>query len=175
MEIKKIITGTLDENCYVLKEDNMCLVIDPGDDADLIKKEIGNDKILAILLTHSHFDRIGALREIIGKKNIPILKDRILEEKEYKYGPFVFSTIKTKGHSNDSITYYFKSGNAMFTGDFLFKGSIGRCDLPSGSIIDMEKSIEKIKTYDEFITLYPGHGDITTLEEEKKNNPYLNK
>jgi len=173
MEVRKIVTGPLEENCYVLKQNHTCLVIDPGDDANLIKEQIEGDKVLAVLLTHSHFDHIGALRDIIGKKNIPILKGRILEEKEYTYGDFTFEVIKTPGHSNDSVTYYFKSENKMFTGDFLFKESIGRCDLPTGNLSDMKESLKKIRTYDKTIELYPGHGENSILEQELENNPYL--
>ena len=61
----------------------------------------------------------------------------------------------------------------MFTGDFIFKGSIGRCDLDGGNINDMMDSLKRLKTYDKDITLYPGHGDFTTLKEEEKNNIYL--
>lgn len=173
MEVRKIVTGPLEENCYVLKANHTCLVIDPGDDANLIKEQIEGDKVLAVLLTHSHFDHIGALRDIIGKKNIPILKGRILEEKEYNYGDFRFQVIKTPGHSNDSVTFYFKEDNIMFTGDFLFKESIGRCDLPTGSLNEMKESLEKIKNYSDEILLYPGHGENSNLGYEKENNPYL--
>ncbi len=173
MEVRKIVTGPLEENCYVLKANHTCLVIDPGDDANLIKEQIEGDKVLAVLLTHSHFDHIGALRDIIGKKNIPILKGRILEEKEYNYGDFHFQVIKTPGHSNDSVTFYFKEDNIMFTGDFLFKESIGRCDLPTGSLNEMKESLEKIKNYSDEISLYPGHGENSNLGYEKETNPYL--
>lgn len=173
MEVRKIVTGPLEENCYVLKANHTCLVIDPGDDANLIKEQIEGDKVLAVLLTHSHFDHIGALRDIIGKKNIPILKGRILEEKEYNYGDFCFQVIKTPGHSNDSVTFYFKDDNIMFTGDFLFKESIGRCDLPTGSLNEMKESLEKIKNYSDEISLYPGHGENSNLGYEKETNPYL--
>ncbi len=173
MEIKKIVTGFLDENCYVLIKNNTCLVIDPGDDFPKIKQEIGDNKILAVLITHSHFDHIGALRNFLTKKSIKIFKKSNLEEKEYTVGDFTFECIYTPGHSKDSVTFYFKEDNVMFVGDFIFKESIGRTDLPGGSNEEMQESIKKILTYDDKINLFPGHNEETTLEYEKSHNPFL--
>lgn len=173
MEIKKIVTGTLDENCYVLIKNGTCLVIDPGADYNNIKEQVGDNKVLGVLITHSHFDHIGALRNFLTKRSIKIFKKSNLEEKEYQLGDFKFECIYTPGHSKDSVTFYFKEDNAMFVGDFVFKDSIGRCDLPGGSINEMEASIKKLLEYTDNINLYSGHGDDTTLDIEKKHNPYL--
>ena len=173
MEIQKIVTGMLDENCYVLKINGNCLVVDPGDDYIKIKEAIGEDKVLGILLTHSHFDHVGALRHFLTKRSIKIFKKSSVEEKEYHIGDFSFETTFTPGHSKDSITFYFKEEKVMFVGDFIFKDSVGRCDLPGGSEQELKESLNKIKTYPLDITLYPGHYEITTLEEEIKNNPYF--
>lgn len=173
MEIKKIVTGTLDENCYVLIKNGTCLVIDPGADYNNIKEQVGDNKVLGVLITHSHFDHIGALRNFLTKRSIKIFKKSNLEEKEYQLGDFKFECIYTPGHSKDSVTFYFKEDNAMFVGDFVFKDSIGRCDLPGGSINEMEASIKKLLEYTDNINLYSGHGDDTTLDIEKKYNPYL--
>lgn len=173
MEIKTIITGALDENCYVLIKNNTCLVVDPGDDFQKIKEAIGDHKILGVLITHSHFDHIGALRNFLTKRSIKIFKKSNLEEKDYTIGDFTFSCIYTPGHSKDSVTFYFKDDNSMFDGDFIFNDSIGRTDLPGGNDSEMKDSISKILTYNENITLYPGHGKKTTIKFEKENNPYL--
>ncbi len=173
MEIKKIVTGFLDENCYVLIKNNTCLVVDPGDDFPDIKKEIGDNKILGVLITHSHFDHIGALRNFLTKKSIKIFKKSNLEEKEYKIGDFTFDCIYTPGHSKDSVTFYFKEDESMFVGDFIFNESIGRTDLPGGSNEEMKDSINKILTYDDNIKLFPGHNDETTLKYERQHNPFL--
>ena len=175
MEIKTVVTGYLDENCYVLCEDNSCLIVDPGDDYQKIKNAIGDNKVLGVLITHSHFDHIGALRNFLTKRSIKIFKKSNLEEKEYSVGPFTFKCIYTPGHSKDSVAFYFENDNSMFIGDMIFKESIGRVDLPGGSQEDMNKSIEKILKYDDNITLYPGHDEVTTLGYEKVNNPYLKK
>ncbi len=173
MEIIKIVTGALDENCYILKQNNTCLVIDPGDDYPKIKEKIGEDKVLAVLITHSHFDHIGALRNFLTKRNAKIFKKSSLEEKEYEIGDFKFECIYTPGHSSDSVTFYFKDINSMFVGDFIFKDSVGRCDLPTGDINTMNDSIRKIKEYSGDITIYSGHGEDTTLGYEILNNPYF--
>lgn len=173
MEIKKVITGSLDENCYILIQGKECLVIDPGSDFPKIKEQIGDSKVLGVLITHSHFDHIGALRNFLTKRSIKIFKRSNLEEKEYTIGSFKFKCIYTPGHSKDSVTFYFENEQIMFVGDFIFKDSIGRTDLPGGDPKDMETSIEKILKYDESISLCPGHYEATTLGDEKKNNPYL--
>ncbi len=173
MEIKKVGTGYLDENCYLLIKNGTCLVVDPGDNYNKIKEQIGDNKVLGVLITHSHFDHIGALRNFLTKRSIKIFKRSNLEEKEYSIGDFSFECIYTPGHSKDSVTFYFKEDKAMLIGDFIFKESIGRTDLPGGSDVEMKNSINKILTYDDDITLYPGHDEITTLGDERKNNPFL--
>ncbi|MBR2827854.1 MAG: MBL fold metallo-hydrolase [Bacilli bacterium] len=173
MEIKCVVTGYLDENCYVLIQNGNCLVVDPGDDYTKIKEVIGDSTVLGVLITHSHYDHIGALRNFLTKRSIKIFKRSNLEEKDYSIGDFHFSCIFTPGHSKDSVTFYFKEEKFMLIGDFIFKESIGRCDLPGGSEEEMKESIQKILKYDDDIILYPGHNDKTILGDEKKNNPYL--
>ena len=174
MEIKKVVVGALEENCYILINDGECLVVDPGADFMKIKDAIGDNKILGVLVTHSHYDHIGALRHFLTKRSIKIFKRSNLEEKSYKIGSFEFDAIYTPGHSKDSVTFYFKEDNCMFIGDFIFKDSIGRTDLPGGDAKEMQESIEKIKTYDGSIKIYPGHNEESSLGEEFANNPYLN-
>ena len=175
MEVIRVVTGLLDENCYILKIDNNCLVVDPGDDYSKINKEIGDSKLFGVLITHSHFDHIGALRNFLTKKSIKIFKNSNVEDnKDYSIGDFKFRVYKTPGHSSDSISFHFIEDKCMFVGDFIFKESIGRCDLPTGSLEEMNNSIEKLLKLDDDITLYTGHYDTTTLGYERTNNPYLN-
>ena len=173
MEIKTVVTGYLDENCYILIKNNTCLVVDPGDDYQKIKEEVGDNKVLGVLITHSHFDHIGALRNFLTKRSIKIFKKSNLEEKNYKIGDFEFKCIYTPGHSKDSVTFYFEEEQVMFVGDFVFKESIGRTDLPGGDEQEMQQSIQKLLTYSDDITLYPGHNEITTIKYEKEKNPFL--
>mgnify|MGYP004476029527 FL=1 len=170
MNITRLVVGPLEENTYILEIDNELLIVDPGSEYDKISKAINNRKVLGILITHSHFDHIGALDSF---KDIDIYKYDVLEEKEYNIGKFKFDVIFNPGHSKDSVSYYFKKYNTLFSGDFIFYESIGRCDLPTGSISDMEKSIDKIKKYDKDMIIYPGHGEDTTLSHEIEYNPYF--
>lgn len=174
MKIERIIVGNLQTNCYVLIKNNDCLIIDPGDEAEKIISKIGQLNVVGIIITHYHFDHIGALEDIKNKFLVPVYDINNLKEKEYKINDFIFDVIYTKGHHDTSITIYFKKKKIMFTGDFLFKGSIGRTDLETGNIYEMEKSLEKIKKYPKDVTIYPGHGLSTTLEYEISNNIFFN-
>jgi len=170
MKIEKVVVGPLEENCYIVSMDEKVLVIDPGDEYAKINKVIGDREVLAILITHHHFDHVGALNNF---KNINIFSFDNLEEKEYNIGSFKFKTIFNPGHSSDSVSYYFEENNTLFCGDFIFYHNIGRCDLPTGSMDEMLNSITKIKKLPKNTIIYPGHGQKTTLEEEIKNNYYF--
>ncbi len=173
MIIKKVITGNLEENCYIIIKNNDCIVVDPGDDFDLIKKEIINYDLKAIFITHYHFDHIGALDDLLNYKDVTIY-DYKNSEKEYIINDFKFSIIKMPGHTDDSVVFYFEKEKVMFVGDFVFKRSIGRTDLETGNEIKMFDSINKLKKYDKGIKLYPGHGDETTLFDEIEYNYFFN-
>lgn len=174
MEIKCVVTGYLDENCYILSQNGKCMVVDPGDDYLKIKDEIGDQQVLGVLITHSHADHIGALRNFLTKRSIKIFKSSNVSDERYiDVGDFHFQAFHTPGHSKDSVTFYFPNENVMFVGDFIFKETVGRTDLPGGSEEDLKKSIKWLLTFDDDITLYPGHYEMTTLDYEKKNNPFL--
>lgn len=160
MDIKVIKVGPLETNCYILTIENESIIIDPGDDFNKIKEAIGTNKVIGCLVTHFHQDHIEALEEVVSHYDVEINKP--------KYGKFNYEIIETPGHTFDSKTFYFKDINTMFTGDFIFKSSIGRTDL-GGNDKDMIDSLEKIKQYDDDITIYPGHGPKTTLGQEKIN------
>ncbi len=164
MKIKRLVVGILKENCYILEKNNKLLIIDPGDNFNLINKYINNKNVVGVLITHHHNDHIGALNEVLKFYD---LKENIVNDID-----FDFEIIRTPGHSNDSISYYFKKENIMFTGDFLFKDAIGRVDLPTGSSEEMIESLYKIMDYADNVQIYPGHGDKTILGREKKNFKY---
>lgn len=174
MKIEKVEVGYLNTNCYILIKDNKCLIIDPGDEASKIIAKVGKLNVVGIIITHYHFDHIGALEEIKDRYKVDVYDINNLEEKEYNISDFVFDVIYTKGHHETSITIYFKEDKIMFTGDFIFKGSIGRTDLETGNFIEMQKSLDKIKQYSKDIVIYPGHGLSTTLEYECLNNMFFN-
>ncbi len=159
MNIDVLVLGNLQNNCYIIKKGDICMIIDPSCNAQLIKEKCKGLKVVEILVTHHHFDHVGALEELENTYNI-----------KHNTFPKIFNyeIIKTPGHSSDSITFYFKDEKIMFTGDFLFYHTIGRCDLPTGNIEDMQKSLKQISKYPDDIKIYPGHGKNTILGEEKK-------
>ena len=108
MTIKTVKVGWLETNCYIISIDNECLIIDPGDDYNKIVREIGDLKPIGIVVTHYHFDHVGALEEVKNRYNIPIYDINNLKEKEYTISNFKFEVIYTKGHHNTCLTIYFK-------------------------------------------------------------------
>lgn len=173
MNIKRLILEPLENNCYILNIGNEAILIDPSGEENKIEDYINknNLNIKAIFITHYHFDHIGALDYFIKKYNPKIYDYKTIGK--FKESLFKFVIIPTKGHSKDSVSFYFKDSNDMFVGDFVFASSIGRMDLPGGDEEEMVYSLNILKTYDKNTKLYPGHGDTTTLEKELKDNPYL--
>ena len=173
MEIQTITTGYLEENCYLLIHGDSCLVVDPGGEYGEIRKSLKNYQVLGVLITHHHFDHVGALEPLLEEYHTSIYDINSIEKKEYSLGPFHFQIMGNPGHSKDSVRFVFKVEKVMFVGDFVFYHSIGRTDLPGGDSKEMVGSLNQLKKETENYTLYPGHGPKTTLEEEKKNNPYF--
>lgn len=207
MHIEQIKTGMIEENCYLVYNDEALLIIDPGEDAAKIKTQIEKtqQQPVTILLTHTHYDHIGAVEELRQFYQIPVyvspleqswLGDPILnlsglgrhddianiivspaeyefEMKPYRLGNMTFRVVPTPGHSIGSVSFIFD--DFVVSGDALFKGSIGRTDLYTGNL---EQLLHSIQTQlfvlpDEF-AVYPGHGDATTIEHEKRTNPFFN-
>lgn len=130
---------------------------------DKIFKLCEGKNIVEVLVTHFHFDHIGALKAIEEKYNL---------KANEKSGCFDYETILTPGHTSDSKCFYFREEKIIFSGDFLFAGTIGRTDLDTGSDDDMKQSLNLISKYDDDIIIYPGHGPITNLKTEKSNFKY---
>ena len=125
MEMKIVQNGELRENCYVLEENNKYLVIDPGSEFDKIDSYIKNDgQVLAILVTHRHFDHIGALDDCVRKYRCPVYDKLSTLDETYNVGPFSFNVISCPGHTPDSISFYFYKEKKLFSGDFIFEGNI---------------------------------------------------
>ena len=160
MMIKTIVVGDLETNCYIVKNDDEVIIIDPGDEVEKIKQSVGKGKVKTILVTHFHFDHIGALENLknyyqVKVNDFSLVKDLIV--------------IPTPGDTKDSLTFYFPKDKVMFCGDFLFANSFGRTDLETGDNKDMLKSLNLINKYNDDIKLFPGHGDWTLLGQEKQN------
>ncbi len=169
MTLDNVIVGEYETNCYILTQNKEAIVIDPGDEYNKIIPCLEGKDIIAVLITHGHSDHIGAVNNFDESliHNIDNLKMGYNE-----IGPFKFEMIYTPGHTEDSVTYYFPKENLMFTGDFLFKGTIGRTDFPTGSMHAMKNSLSKISKYPN-VQILPGHGLKTTLENERQNNIYF--
>lgn len=170
MNVRIIKVGYLQTNCYILVRNRSAIVIDPGDEYEKIVSELKDLDLIAILITHHHFDHVGAIEYF---KNVVVYDYNNLDEKEYQLGDFSFEVLYTKGHTDDSVSFYFKKEKIMFTGDFVFENSIGRTDLETGNDYLMHESIEKLKRYPSDIKLYPGHGNVTFLSKELENNPFF--
>lgn len=202
MEVIKLLTGPLEINTYVLIENGRALVIDPGGDeqkiCDVAKSK--NACIEKVLLTHGHFDHIGAVSALqkmgaqifIGAEDAEMLESNtknlgkyfgmgvetcsadvlLYGGEEIKLGEEVIKAIATPGHSLGGMCYL--TGLKVFTGDTLFCSSIGRTDFPNGSLDKLLESIDKkLLILDDKTRVFPGHDSETTIENEKKFNPYL--
>lgn len=199
--IKRVRNGFLGTNTYLVGDENGCYVIDPSDDTKLICqriKEWFNDKVIAVLLTHGHFDHVGSVDYICEYYNCPIYmndNDIMHIDGSLKYYPSQlqeFHTVlknptvdtykipdkniivyETPGHTEGSVCFLFKEENALFTGDTLFSMGVGRVDLPGGSGRKLQSSLKLLKSLDDNLQVFPGHEGVSTLEKEKKFNPYL--
>jgi len=202
--VKKVVVGDLDTNCYIIKQDDTrnAVVIDPGDDAILIKSELHEmDAFPAvILLTHGHFDHILALDELRTEKTVVCIhKDDAhkLKEKELiaawaKSNPWPFKDadvvfgekdrhVNVGGFSFEVIhtpghtegSVCYLFGDMLFTGDTLFKNGMGRVDFEGGNANKMASSLRLLGNMPGDYAVYPGHDRETTLSEEKLHNPYM--
>ena len=197
MEIKKIISYEMDQNCYLISENGFGILIDPGLDTEKILNEIKDVTVNYILLTHCHFDHIYSLNKIrMGKKvagtkncSFNIVRPEIslcgvnclpdascdieMEDGQVmNFNGINVKCIETPGHTNGSCCFLIE--NNLFSGDTLFKTNIGRCDLPTGDYKTIEKSIrEKLYSLDNEIIVYPGHGSETKIGFEKKFNTFF--
>lgn len=194
LQVEKLPVGQLNTNCYLVHQNKKCLVVDPGDAAELISRRIKELDLSpqAIIATHAHFDHIAAVNELRLAFQIPFLMDREDElllkwfRKSTLYftkvdpGPppkvdeylnsktkvFAFKIIKTPGHTPGSVCLYSKENKIVFVGDLIFAGGgIGRTDFSYSNKQDLKKSIKKVTKLPKEIVVYPGHGEPTTIGE----------
>lgn len=197
MQVFRIFVGALRENCYIVSNaKNNTLVVDPGTEADLIfNKLVQNNLTLeTILLTHGHYDHIGAINELtaktncktiyVGKEDIELLTDNeksmaatvnqdavFLEDKILKVAEGTFKledldveVIKTPGHTKGSVCYLING--ILFSGDTLFRNGVGRTDFWGGSSTELEKSLKKLSKLPKDTIVCPGHGLKTRIGDE---------
>lgn len=207
MKVASLTVGPVQENTFVAldEQSGAALLIDPGDEPESIIATLEelDAKVAAILITHCHFDHIGAVAPLaahtgapvyVPKLERPVLADIMTYVPWPGIGPFEsydaehdveggqhlelagfdIDVIATPGHSPGHVTYSIPEHRVIFSGDVLFEGSIGRTDLPGGDTQTLLASIETlIRTLPGETTVCPGHMGITTLEREGKTNPFL--
>ena len=202
-KIMKLVVGQLQENCFILFDENKdAFVVDPGGSSENIIEAIEKNSlnIKYILLTHGHFDHVGAVAALVKKYKAPVYlskEDRafiespkevrasafgmqieaaevdvfVKEEDEIPFSEGTIKVIETPGHTLGSVCYLFE--NYLFAGDTLFNGSIGRTDFPKSDHSLMVESLKKLKKLDDEIYVLSGHGPESQISYEKMANPYL--
>lgn len=206
LHVKTLTVSVLDSNCHLIYNDEEALIVDPGAEAERIKAAIEELDVrpVAILLTHTHFDHIGAVDEIREEYKIPVYvsseeedwlqnptmnlsrmqgEDLIVRaaehifqpEEEVEIGDFSFKVVATPGHSPGSVSFIFADGEFVVTGDALFAGGVGRTVFPGSEPEKLVPNVrEKLFTLPDHYTIYPGHRETSTIGKEIKTNPFFN-
>lgn len=203
MKVSYKVFGDLDNNCYLLLDEttNKSALIDCTVADDRMRELIGDTDLQYILLTHGHFDHIGGVRDIkkeygckvvISSVDATMLSSgkaslaafcgaeqnntepdiTVQDGDEIELGTLKIKALSTPGHTSGSVCYVV--GDALFSGDTLFYCSCGRTDFPTGSSDDMIKSLKKLASLDGNYKVYTGHNQLSNLDFERKNNPYMN-
>ncbi|MGO9888211.1 MAG: MBL fold metallo-hydrolase [Solirubrobacteraceae bacterium] len=208
IDVRMFTVGPVQENSFIVrrKDATNALIVDPGDEADKLLAAIENlgiETVEAILITHTHFDHVGAVAPVARATQAPVYVPELAKEvlaniMDYVpwpgFGPFesyeadhtvaggetlelaglTLDVVFTPGHSPGHVTYAIADEDAVFSGDVLFQGSVGRVDLPGGDWPTLLASIQKLTSaYGPETTVYPGHMGITTLGRERATNPFL--
>jgi glyoxylase-like metal-dependent hydrolase (beta-lactamase superfamily II) len=207
IDVRAFTVGPIQENCYFVRrpQATSAVIVDPGEEAPRLVAalgELGIETVEAILLTHCHFDHVGAVKALHDATGAPVWCPQLETEQLANinaytlpgFGPFdgydadytvsggetlelaglTFDVRFTPGHSPGHVSYAVRGEQALLSGDVLFQGSVGRTDLPGGDWPTLLASIESL--IDEFpaeTLVYPGHMDVTSLGHEQTTNPFL--
>lgn len=187
--LKVMAVGPIQANCYILgcKQTMEGIVIDPGGEALRIARTVTKTglRIKYILITHGHFDHTGAAEELKGIVKAPVCIHRLdaagldfapdgdlFDGQQIDVGTYKIKVIHTPGHSPGGVCLH--APGAVFTGDTLFYGSIGRTDFPGGDHRRLIEGVrEKIFPLGDHLRVYPGHGPASTIGRERLNNPFF--
>ena len=172
MILKKVIVSSYVTNCYIFGDEDLkkIIVIDPGDNADrIIEADDATEcELTGILITHGHEDHTSALDDIASRYNVSEIKDDVIN-----VGKYTLNRIKTPGHKDDAVCFFEENEKLLFSGDTLFKGTIGRWDFPTGNFNELKESVLKLYELPEETVVYPGHGFRTTIGKEKVLNQVI--
>jgi hydroxyacylglutathione hydrolase len=207
LDVRMLTVGPVQENCFLVRRDgaDRAVIVDPGEEAERLLAEIADAGVTldAILLTHTHFDHVGAVAPVARATGAPVycpqLETQVLANvMDYVpwpgFGPFEsydadhtvaggerlhlagldVDVVFTPGHSPGHVTYAIADEQALFSGDVLFEGSVGRVDLPGGDWPTLARSIQALlDAYPDETRVFPGHMGATTLGRERATNPFL--
>jgi len=197
MLIKCLPLGQIEANCYIVTDEKTleCAVIDPGDESNTVMDYLEKNHLKAkyIFITHGHFDHTMAVGAVHGQTGATVCMNQLdanatlddapfrfnppagtvwyKEGDEFKVGALVFRVLETPGHTPGGVSLI--CGDALFTGDTLFRDSCGRTDLPGGDMPALLRSLKKLYDLPGDYEVYPGHMEATTLDRERRFNYYM--
>lgn len=202
MRIERLVVGPIDTNCWLVGDDadGPLLVIDPGAEAERILTAIGGRPVAAIVLTHGHFDHIGAVRAVIAAVSAPLAvheadaalatgeqdnagaafglpasvprPDRLLIDGDHvRAGALDLEVLHLPGHTPGGIALL--GEGHLFSGDTLFAGTVGRTDLPGGDGVAIRASAARLAGLAPETRVHPGHGPETTIAHELRVDPFF--
>ena len=192
LKIHNLILGMYQVNCYIVhnEEETRCVIIDPGYEPEKILQYLQDHNLQAeaILLTHGHFDHVGGVKDLVADTDCRAFlhpdehsMPRALTAGElyatdaypgqFEIAGMHFTVLHTPGHTPGSVCLIV--ADAMFSGDTLFAGSCGRTDLPGGDWDRIQSSLHTLRDLPGDYRVFPGHGEDTTLAQERKYNPYM--
>ena len=194
LKIHALPLGSYQTNCYIIHDEisKSCCVIDPGFEPDTVLQQVNSLGLTldAILLTHGHFDHVGAVKDIAAETDCDVYihaadldlpamltAGKLYYTHTYAEGDtlnlagLTIRVLHTPGHTPGSVCLL--AEDTIFSGDTLFAGSCGRTDLPGGSYAAIRSSLSRLASLETNYWVRPGHGESTTLAEEKRYNPYL--